>query len=418
MIVSAHVTHQSADMSCLELVGREGTDALLEALSRVEGVRECAVLRTCNRVEFYAESGDRGATREGMESIIARYIPADQRENLIRYLSGKESIHHLLRVTCGLESMMVGEDQIQHQVREAYERAGSAGTLGPVLYRVFRKAISVGKKVRTETSLGRGQVSVGSAAVALAEDILGDLSGKGVLIVGAGETATLIAKHLRGKGPRAIFVSNRTYQRAVELAFHLGGKAVRLNGLFDYLRESDIVLVATASPHVILDRERVAAALEEREGGLVIIDISFPRNVDDGVGDLEGVSLYDIDSLRGVAKENLMARVNEVRGAERIVAEELDLLTRRLEEMRASEVISALHMKYNGIKEREMRRAMNRLNGQGDQERVLEDFANALTSRFLADPVRSLKAASREDREEILQLARHLFKVESEDDVS
>ncbi|NYT12061.1 MAG: glutamyl-tRNA reductase [Methanomassiliicoccales archaeon] len=420
MIVSAHITHKSADMSCLELIGQVGTETLLHELSQVEAISECVVLRTCNRVEMYAVTADRTATREGMERLISRYIPFDNLSNLVQFHARRNSIIHLLRVASGLESLIVGEDQIQAQVKTSFETAEELGYCGPVLSQVFRKAISVGKKVRAETLLNKGTVSVGSAAVELAESILGTLQGRNILVVGAGETATLIARHLIGKGPNAIFVSNRTYERAVELAFHLGGRAIRFNGLFDFLPGMDILLVATSSPHMLLDRERVEQALSRRVSGteLLIIDISFPRNVDPEVGSLDGVRLHDIDGLRGVAKENMIRRNLEIQKAELIVTQELGYLEKRLDEMRASELISALHLKYNNIKEREVRRALNRINGNCDHQKILDEFASSLTKRFLADPTESLKSASREEREEMMELARFLFKIKEEDNVS
>jgi glutamyl-tRNA reductase len=420
MIVSAHITHKSADISCLELIGKVGTVTLLHKLSQVEAITECVVLRTCNRVEMYAVTADITATREGMEGLISRYIPFDNLSNLVQFHTRRNSMMHLLRVASGLESLIVGEDQIQAQVKKAFDTAEELGYCGPVLSQVFRKAISVGKKVRTETRLNKGTVSVGSAAVELAESILGTLRGRNILVVGAGETATLIARHLIGKGPNAVFVSNRTYERAVELAFHLGGRAIRFNGLFDFLPDMDIILVATSSPHMLLDRERVEQALSRRASGteLVIIDISFPRNVDPEVDSLDGVRLYDIDDLRGVAKENMIRRNLEIQNAEFIVAQEFEFLEKRLDEMRASELISALHLKYKNIKEREVRRALNRMNGNGDYQKILDEFATSLTKRFLADPTASIKDASRKEREDMLDLARLLFKVKEEDNVS
>ncbi|MBM4237592.1 MAG: glutamyl-tRNA reductase, partial [Euryarchaeota archaeon] len=238
---------------------------------------------------------------------------------------------------------------------------------------------------------------------------------------GAGEMATLIAKYLMGKRPNAIFVSNRTYDRAVELAWYLGGQAVRLDSLYDYLHRCDIVLVATSSPHVILDKAMVEKALARKgEGGkLLIIDVSFPRNVAEEVRALGGVELHDMDGLRGVAQENIMRRKREIHEAERIISEELQLLDRKLEEMGASEIIKAMRKKYEMVKEREARKALNRLNGGSDAtEEVVADFANALTSRFLADPTEMLKNASREKREDILKAAKELFRLEEEKDVS
>jgi len=406
-------------MSCLELIGKQGTERLLEDVSQIDGVRECVVLRTCNRVEMYTVSSNTEATRDGLERLISKYIPFDTSENLVQYLSGKDSIRHLFRVTSGLESLIVGEDQIQSQVKEAFQLAERNGYTGEILSEVFRKALSVGKKVRTETRLNKGAVSVGSAAVDLAERILGDLQGLNILVIGAGETATLIARHLVGKGPNTVFVSNRTYERAVKLAWQLGGKAIRFNGLWDYLPNMDIVLVATSSPHILLDRERVTTVMEKRGmEPLVIIDLSLPRNVDPGVASLEGVKLYDIDSLRGIATENMMQRIREIRAAERIVIEELELLNARLEELKVSDLISALHIKYRTIKEREVRKAINRLNGTDDGVRILQEFADSLMGKFLADPTTALKAASREGNEEVIRMAGHIFRLWGKENVS
>lgn len=419
-ILSAQVTHKSADMSCLELIGRHDERTLLHRLRKTTGVKECAVLRTCNRVELYAVTDDPPATRAGMEETVSKFIPFDREENLVQFLSGMDSVRHLIRVASGLESMIIGEDQIQSQVKRAYDMMQEEGCAGPTLSLVFRKAISVGKKVRTETRLNKGAVSVGSAAVDLAEDLLGSLEGRTVLVIGAGEMASLIAKHLMGKRPTAIFVSNRTYDRAVELAWILGGKAIRLDSLYDYLHRCDIVLVATSSPHVILDRQRVEAALLRKgEGKLLIIDVSFPRNVADDVRLLPNVEVHDIDGLKGVAQENMMRRKREILEAEKIIAEELFLLDRKIEEMGASDIIMAIRKKYEAIKEREVRKAINRLNGgRDDLETVVEEFADALGGRFLADTTETLKWASREKREEILKAAKELFKLEERKDVS
>jgi glutamyl-tRNA reductase len=420
MIISAHVTHKFADTLCLELIGKERTETLLAELISLEVVKECVVLRTCNRVELYADTVDARATRDGMEGLISKYIPFDQQSNLIQYLTDRGSVKHLLRVSAGLESMIVGEDQIQAQVKKALEISESNRCCGPILSQVFRKAISVGKKVRTKTQINKGSVSVGSAAVDLAEKVIGDLSEKRILVVGAGETAALIAKHLIGKDPNAIFVSNRTYGRAVELAFQLGGRAVRFNGLFEFLPMMDIVLVATSSPHILIDTKRVQKSMLLRDNGgkLVIIDLSLPRNVEDEVGQLENIELYSLDDLNGVAKENMALRSREIHKAEKIVVEELELIGNRLDEMRASELISALHSKYDNIKEREVRRAANRMENSNEPQKVLEQFASSLTKRFLADPIESLKSASREEREEMLELAIFLFKVKEEKNVS
>lgn len=417
-ILSAHVTHQRAAMADIERLGKERAADLLAALSRLPGVRECAVLSTCNRVELYTVTEDREATKRALEDLIDGLLPFDARSNLVLYLDGNESVRHILRVASGLESMVLGEDQVQGQVREAFELAEGAGCVGPVLSIVLRKAISVGKRVRSETGVNKGGVSIGSAAVELAESKLGSLRDRNILVIGAGEMATLIAKHLAGKGPRTVFVSNRTHAKAVELAWALGGRAVRFDSLVSCLARSDVVLCATAATHPVLGPEQVEAALGQRDGRLIVIDVSFPRNVDPAVASLPGVEYYDLDGLRGRAEENVLRRRAEVRSAERIIALELDALDERIREMRAEQLISSLYLKFNSLKEREVRKALNRLAaGHGTVDEVLEDFASSLTYKFLSEPTAALKEASKEGDLALLSAVGEMFKVEGANDV-
>lgn len=414
-ILSAHITHKQAMMSEIEKIGQQNPSELLRMVAVLPGVKECAILKTCNRVELYTVSDDPTTTWRAIDGLINGLLPFDGQSNLVLYLNGRESVTHILRVASGLESMILGEDQIQGQVKEAFELAEKEGHMGPVLSVVFRKAISVGKKVRTETKVNKGCVSVGSAAVELAESKIGTLRDKNILVIGAGEMATLIAKHLVGKGPRTVFVSNRTYSRAVELAWTLNGRAVRFDGLINYLAQSDVVLCATSATHMILTKEHVEQAMKDRPGGrnLIVIDVSFPRNVEPEVALVPGAELYDIDGLRGKAEENYLRRKAEIRNAEKIIAQELDGLEDRIREMRADEIISRLYIKFNSLKEREVKKALNRLAaGKEPADRVLQDFANSLTKKYLSDPTAMLKEASREGDTELMSLVGELFKVE------
>jgi glutamyl-tRNA reductase len=420
-IFSAHITHKQAKLSEIEKLGQKAPEDLLRMMCRLPGVKECAVLSTCNRVEIYTVTDDMEATWQAMAVLIDGMMPFDANANLVLYMNGKESVGHILRVASGLESLILGEDQIQGQVKAAYELAVQEGTMGTVLSIVFRKAISVGKKVRTETKVNKGAVSVGSAAVELAEAQLGDLSDRNILVIGAGEVATLIARHLAGKGPKAVFVSNRTYSKAVELAWTLNGRAVRYDNLVNYAALSDVVLCATSATHMILTREHVEAALRQRpegKGVMIVIDVSFPRNVEPEVGAIPGVELYDIDGLRGKAEENYLRRRDEVRSAERIVAAELDGLGERIREMHADELISQLYVRFNSLKEREVRKALNRLAaGTEPAEDVLNDFAGSMINKLLADPTKMLKEASRDGDVQTLSLVGEMFRMEGNADV-
>jgi glutamyl-tRNA reductase len=413
-ILSAHITHKQASMADIERLGELDASRLMRSGAALPGARECIALRTCNRVEIYLATDDINETRQGLEDLINGLVPYDADQNLVQYLGGKDSVRQILRVASGLESMIVGEDQIQSQVKEAFEAAETTGTVGPMLSVVFRKAISVGKKVRSETKVNKGCVSIGTAAVELAEEKLGTLKDRNILVVGAGEMATLIAKHLVGKGPQAVFVSNRTYARAVELAWVLNGKAVRFDSLIEFLSRADVVLVATSASHNVLtaDHLKKAVAFRDLDNKVIIIDVSFPRNVEFAVGQVPGVELYDIDGLRGKAEENLLKRHAEIRSAERIIALELDALSSRIKEMKADELLGQLYGKYSALKDREVRKALNRLSsGREPPEMVLQDLADVMTRKFLADPTAALKEACREDHEDIFTSMQELFRL-------
>lgn len=418
-LLSAHITHKGTSIQDLGRLGQLEAKTLLRELRSSPGVDECVVLKTCNRVEFYVVAKDREAMREELERFVASLLPYESQGSLVRYMTGKDTLQHVLRVACGLESMIVGEDQVQSQVKEALELSCREGACGPLLAEVFRKALNTGKRVRTETRVNKGNVSIGSAAVDLAESKLGDLKGKTVLVVGAGQMATLIAKHLAGKRPEAVFVSNRTYARAVELAWALDGKAVRFEQLPDFLVKADVVLCATSATHIVLGMKEIAPAMERRYGRrMFIIDISFPRNVAEEVRGIPGVELCDLSALNVVASENLERRRMEVFSAERVVREEMGLLSRRLEEMRAAELLRLVYTKYRGMKDREVGKALGRLRGNEDAEEVLEDLASSLMSRFLADPTAAVKSASRQGDGGLLRSTKELFALEEISDVS
>ncbi len=419
-IFSAHITHKSAGLDQMEALGGQEPRQMLQILKALDGVKECAVLKTCNRVEIYTVTEEYETTRKKVEEYVNGFIPFNNQENLVQFLTNMDSVKHLLRVSSGLESMIIGEDQIQMQVKEAFDLALHEKCLGPVLSLVFRKSISVGKKVRTETGVNKGCVSVGSAAVELAEAKLGSLQGKNVLVIGAGEMATLIAKHLIGKGPETVFVSNRTYSRAVELAWELNGKAVRFDALEHFLIQSDVVLVATSATHMVLEKRHLESAMIARgqAAPMLVIDVSFPRNVSPDIQDIPGVKLFDIDGLRDVAEENIVRRKGEIRNAEKIISGELDLLNRSLEEMRAQLMLGRLYRKFNAIRVREVAKASNRLSSGEDPQEVVDDFARSLMGRFLADPTEVIKCASRQGDDRLLEMTRELFKIEDDESVS
>ena len=311
-------------------------------------------------------------------------------------LEDKESVKHLFRVVCGLDSLIVGEDQIQHQVRECYCKAREEGHVNGMLSTLFDKAIIVGKRVRSETALNKGAVSVGSAAVELAESLLGDLSGKAITIMGAGDMASVIAKNLIGKNLGTVIVSNRTYSRAVELSGELGGTAVSMDMLVDALAVSDLVLVATGAPHTVLHKPVIQQAMAARpDRRMLVIDVSIPHNADKDITDIPNVSLENMDSLETIAKRNVELRTKEINSAEKIITQELTKLDRERKEAASNEIIRLIGLKLSNVRDNELKYALSR-NGSSSPEELMESLSKAIVNKITADIYANLRRASRE----------------------
>ena len=396
MIVSMHVTHTSAG-------GIEGLNKVVAVIQKeaevrmphMPGVTEYIIVRSCNRLEVYASTTDNRATKDAMESLIRMTVST---ANIAYVLEDRQSIKHLFQVVCGLDSMIVGEDQIQHQVRECYAKAKEEGHVGSMLTRLFDKAMIVGKRVRSETALNKGAVSVGSASVELAESKLGDLSGKSITILGAGDMASVISKNLIGKNIGTVFVSNRTYSKAMELADELGGTAVSMAQMGSAIADSDLVLVATSAPHTVLHKFHMEEAMQKRNGRkILIIDVSVPRNVDEDVTEVEGVELDTMDALESIAAQNATRRRDEIVSAEKIITQELMKMDTEQKEQAANDIIRRIGTKIADIREHELQTALSRADST-DVSELLNDFSRAMVNKITIGIYNNLREASREGR--------------------
>ncbi|ACV24319.1 glutamyl-tRNA reductase [Methanocaldococcus fervens] len=331
------------------------------------------LLQTCNRVEIIFDA-DKLEDIKGIENIKLEKFDI---------LVGDEAIEHLFRVACGLESMIVGEDQILGQLKNAYLKAKEKGKISKKLEKIILKAIHTGQRARVETKINEGGVSIGSAAVELAEKVFG-LEGKNVLLIGAGEMANLVIKALKEKNIKAIIVANRTYEKAERLAKELGGIAVKFDKLEEALRYADIVISATGAPHPILTKERLKNA-----GKTFIIDIANPRDTTDDIKELPGVFLFTIDDLRLVAEENLKKRKKEIPKVEKIIYEELENLKELLDKMKLEVAVKELGQYIENIRKREVEKALKILkNKNKPAEEVLDDFSKALCKKIIYDMIK------------------------------
>jgi glutamyl-tRNA reductase len=406
------ISHKKAKVEEMESAWHGDLDGLLHNLYNHEFVHECVVLKTCNRVEIYVVS----PKSSSVLFSFAKEMGAST--HIIDFYGHDETLEHLLRLAGGLESMIVGEDQILGQMKELYAYSKKAGTTGKILDTAFDKAIQVGKRIRNETKINKGSVSIGSAAVDLAEDILGGLTGKSVLVIGAGEIGVLVAKALAEKDIEAIYIANRTFKKAEEIAYELGGHAVKLDDVETYLKSADVIISGTGAPHYILTREMVEKAIENRSSKLLLIDIANPRDIEESAAELESVELCNIDNLRVISERTLKMRKEEAKKAEAIIQEEIKLLNLQYKRQRADRLIADLYRQVYDVRIKERQKAVNRLSayhtiGEIETE-VLDDLTHSIVNKILAEPTKVLRQAAELDNEEFLDVVSRIFCLEKD----
>jgi glutamyl-tRNA reductase len=413
-LVLVGTSYQRAPVELRELLAYD-EGLRREALGRLsaEGA-EAAVLSTCNRTEVYGVNAEPEALEERIYGELADLSGLSHSELApALYTVGDEAAAvHLFRVAAGLDSMVPGEAQILGQVREAYEAARESETTGPTLHRLFRQALRVGKRVRTETAIGENPASVSSAAAELAERVFEDLEGRRILLLGAGKTADLTAANLISRGVGEIVVANRSPERAEALARRFGGRAVGLDRVEAELAEADVVVSSTSSQGFVLSAAQVERAMKERRGRpIFFIDIAVPRDVDPAVIELEDCYLYDIDDLERVVAESVAGRREEAVRAEAIVSEEADSFRAWQLSLDVVPAISSLRAQAESIRLEELERAAGRLASLSpSQRRAVEALTSQIVAKLLHQPtVRMKEAAAAADGVLYADAVRHLF---------
>jgi glutamyl-tRNA reductase len=415
-LLALGVSHKTAPVALRErLALPEGRAVrVLAELVAGEEILEAVAISTCNRTELYLVAADTVEAENAALAELSRQAGIRPTELLGRLYSlrGREAVEHLFSVAAGLDSMIVGEAEIQGQVKRAYELALVEGVTGPLTNRLFRDALAAGKRVRTETAISRSRVSVSSVAVDVARRLLGDLETRRVLVVGAGENGELTAQALGEQGVQTIFVANRRYDRAIGLAQRFGGAAVRFDDLPAQLVDADIVVSCTASPHQIVGRDEMEVVIEQRGGSpLLLIDIAVPRDIDPTVRDLAGVTLYDIDDLQREVARNLSGREAEATRAHSLIAEEAERFEAWLASLDVVPTISALRARADAIVERVLRENEPRWESLSEEDRRrVELLARTVVKRLLHEPTRRMREAGDEDDAYLyVQALRELF---------
>lgn len=404
-LVSIGTSHHVAPIAFREKLAFSDEQLVhsLQHLREAQQVQEAVILSTCNRVEIYAVPNARRSTEASalhLLEFLSRYhhVSMDALKQACYSHHGLAAIQHLFRVTASLDSMVIGEAQILGQVKSAYEDSRAAGGAGTILNRLFTKALSVGKRIRTETTIATGAVSISYAAVELAKKIFNTLEGKTVAIIGAGEMSELTAKHLVANGVSNVIVANRTYERAVKIAEKFSGTPIAYQSNLGFLIDADIVISSTDAPQYLITPRPLADIMRKRKHRyMFLIDIAVPRDIDADVNHIDGAFLYNIDDLEAVVASNLKERQHEATRAEQIVAEEAKRFHAQLQTLEVNPTIKALHQQFQQVVEAERAACFDKANLSDKQQAAIASMTQAIVKKLLHQPVKNLRQAVNDD---------------------
>ncbi len=406
------LSHKTAPVEVREKLAfnDDALRAALITLIKKENITEAMILSTCNRVEVVAEGSDDRL----IQDFLCEYhqIPKDTVAKHLYSFRNTEAIRHVFRVTSSLDSMMIGEPQILGQVKEAYRIASDAGTVGMHLSALMNRAFAVAKKVRSETGISKSAVSISYAAVELAKKIFGTLNGKTVMIIGASKMGELAAKHLKSAGVSSVLVTNRTFERAVELAKVFEGAAVPFEHFTDHIDRADIVISSTGAPHFIITKPMGEEVIHRRKNKPVFfIDIAVPRDIDPTVNQIDNAFLYDIDDLQQVVDANLKERMSEANRAEEIIDHEVQAFCTRMQSREVVPTIVQLKDSLEKLRRDEIERHRKLLKDL-PPEQAIDQITTSLINKILHQPIAELKAAAHDPQgPDIVEIVRKLFNV-------
>ena len=408
-IVNARITFRKSPVHVLEKFTFKDINNAYSSFKKYSGFNECVILQTCNRVELFGTINNLDvdklkktwASLAGLEENVFK-------ENLELCENG-EAFHHLLKLTSGLDSMVIGEEQILGQIKQSISTARNVKASGQHLNTLFDKAIRIGTRIRNSTGISRGGLSIGSMAVKLAEENIDDLKSKQILLIGTGESATLVAKSLKKRGYK-FFVASRTIDRSKAFAETVGGISLDFEQVLSGFNEYDVIFVATAAPYFLVTYDRIAKAITAKKNGMMILDLSNPRTVDEKVATLSGIKLMNLDQISEMVDKNMRSRIGKVSTVENIISEELPVLEASMNRLDAEPIVKQVFKNIDSLRTKELQKALEML-GETDKAKVkiIDDLTKAVVESIVSAPMNNLRKASEEGNPELLKAASKLF---------
>lgn len=407
--VNARVTFRNSPIHILEKFTFKNVDSALDRFKKESGFDECVIVQTCNRVEVFGSASDYKV--EEIKKTWASLSGLQEKaldENL-ELIEDEHVYSHLLKLSSGLDSMVIGEEQILGQIRDSIIMAKEAKTSGERLNTLFDKAIKIGTRIRNSTEISKGGISVGSMAVKLAEENIDELKSKSILLIGTGEVSTLVAKSLRRRGYH-FHVTSRTLERSKSFCKTMGGSPIKFEDVLSSFSRYDVMFVATTAPYFLVTFDRISKAISDKKNGMMILDLSNPRTVDEKVATIGGIKLMNIDQIAEMVDKNMRKRMKLVKTVENIISEEVPVLEATMKRLDAEPIVKDVFKNIDSLREKELRKALQML-GENDKEKIkiIEDLTKAVVEGIVSTPMNNLRKASEQGEPEILDAASKLF---------
>ncbi len=411
-VINARITYRNAPIHLLERFAFKDMNVAHRKLIEIAELKECIIIQTCNRVEVFAAGRDPDPHNllEGWSNVAG--LSYDEVSKNIEICNGNDVILHLLKLSSGLDSLVIGEDQVLGQVKRAFEFSRNNRYAGSHLSVIFDRAVKVGGKVRTVTGVNKGSVSIGSMAVKLAEEYFKKLNNKRVLLIGSGEGASLVAKSLKQREAN-FMITSRTFERAKSFADTVGGNPLPFESAVQMFHEVDLIFLSTTAPYYLITYDRVEKAMTKRDKFLVLFDLSNPRTVEERVATIKNVKLFNIDKITEIVERNILTRKNEIVSAERIISEEMKLVDTVLKRKEAEPMVISIFKDVDKIRQRELKKAISILGTKigPDECRIMEQFSYAMVEAIMSTPMNRLRQEIGTDskNEDVMRIAARLF---------
>ncbi len=408
-IINVRVTFRNSPIHILEQFTIRDVDNAYEQFIKHSELDECVIIQTCNRIELFGKSKthDLEKIKKTWASLVG--IREDMFDENLESVENKEALHHLLKLTSGLDSMVLGEEQILGQMKNSITLARRANASGQHLNTLFDKAIRIGTRIRNSSGIGRGGISVGSMAVKLAEENIDELKTKKILLIGTGEVSTLVAKSLQRRG-YAFDVTSRTIKRSHAFCETMGGNPIKFEDVFLGFENYDVLFVATTAPYFLVTHDKIMNAMKEKSTGMMILDLSNPRTVDEKVAIIGGVKLMNLDQIAEMVEKNMNSRLGKVKTIEGIINEEVSILEASMKRLDAEPLVKDVFKSTECLREKELHKALQMLDEKDEKKiRIVDELTKAIVESILSTPMNNIRKASEQGRHDVVNMASKLF---------